>query len=142
MEAANHFPRICCAMKTNHDLEARQGFTTSETAVVAGIAALLVVIAVTHSKLVRDTSRLNVVKRSLRENGGTKQQPVLQNDWPESVALAGPSDFSKPLQRATFHDPFCEPYVLLSAGTSPTTFSVFGADSQPTRSTGMIESPR
>jgi type IV pilus assembly protein PilA len=106
-------------VKAKNPLSAKRGFTMIEIMVVVAIVGLLAVIAVTNFMIARDTSRLNVIKRNLRDIDSAKEQYALERYQAEGATVAGVADLSEYLRGGTIRDVINETYTPNPIGTPP-----------------------
>jgi type IV pilus assembly protein PilA len=106
-------------VKAKNPLSAKRGFTMIEIMVVVAIVGLLAVIAVTNFMIARDTSRLNVIKRNLRDIDSAKEQYALERYQAEGAPVAGVADLSEYLRGGTIRDVINETYTPNPIGTPP-----------------------
>jgi prepilin-type N-terminal cleavage/methylation domain-containing protein len=107
-------------VKANNPLTHRRAFTLVEIMIVVSIIGLLAVIAVTNVILARDTSRLNVIRRNLREIDAAKEQWAMEKRQPEGAPVAAVSDLSEYLRGGTVREVVKETYTPNPVGTPPT----------------------
>jgi hypothetical protein len=70
--------------------------------------------------LARDTSRLNVIRRNLREIDTAKEQWALERKQPEGTPVAGVADLSDYLRGGHVNEVVQETYEPNPIGTPPT----------------------
>jgi len=107
-------------VRTKNYLSGKRAFTLIEIMIVVTIIGLLAVIAVTNWMLARDTSRLNVIRRNLREIDAAKEQWALEKKQPEGTAVSGVADLSEYLRGGHVNEVVQETYVPNPVGIPPT----------------------
>lgn len=108
-------------MKTKNHFANRRAFTLIEIMIVVTVLCLLAVIAVTNFMLARDTSRLNVVRRNIRETDTTKEQWTSGKKQLEGTPVADVAESGEHLRGEEIQDLMQEPYAPNPAGMPPTT---------------------
>ena len=106
-------------MRIKKHLSGHQAFTLVEIMIVVTIIGLLAVIAVTNFVIARDTSRLNVIKRNLRDIDSAKEQWAMEKRQPDGALVTDVSDLSEYLRGGGVHEVINETYTPNPVGTPP-----------------------